>query len=46
MQGCRVSLRGPLWDTMIAAYLLDPGRRTFKLDDLCREVLDLKLTSF
>jgi DNA polymerase-1 len=39
-------LKGPLWDTMIAAYLLDPGRRTFKLDDLCREILDLKLTSF
>jgi DNA polymerase-1 len=46
MQGGGVSLQGPLWDTMIAAYLLDPGRRTFKLDDLCREMLDLKLTSF
>jgi len=41
-----VTLKGPLWDTMIAAYLLDPGRRTFKLDDLCREILDVKLTSF
>jgi DNA polymerase-1 len=40
------TMKGPLWDTMIAAYLLDPGRRTFKLDDLCRELLDLKLTSF
>jgi DNA polymerase-1 len=46
MQGEGTSLKGPLWDTMIAAYLLDPGRRTFKLDDLCREFLDLKLTSF
>jgi DNA polymerase-1 len=46
MQGEGVTLKGPLWDTMIAAYLLDPGRRTFKLDDLCREILDLKLTSF
>jgi DNA polymerase-1 len=45
-QGEGVELKGPLWDTMIAAYLLDPGRRTFKLDDLCREILDLKLTSF
>jgi DNA polymerase-1 len=46
LQGGGVCLKGPLWDTMIAAYLLDPGRRTFKLDDLCREILDIKLTSF
>ncbi len=46
MQGEGASLKGPLWDTMIAAYLLDPGRRTFKLDDICREILDVKLTSF
>jgi DNA polymerase I len=37
--------RGPLFDTMIAAYLLDPGRRSYKLDDLCRDI-DLQLTSF
>jgi len=41
-----IALKGPLWDTMIASYLLDPGRRTFKLDDLCREILDLKMTTF
>ncbi len=46
MQGEGITLKGPLWDTMIGAYLLDPGRRTFKLDDLCREILDLKLTAF
>ena len=45
-QGEGVTLKGPLWDTMIASYLLDPGRRTFKLDDLCREILDLKMTTF
>ena len=45
-QGEGLSLKGPLWDTMIASYLLDPGRRTFKLDDLCREILDLKMTTF
>jgi DNA polymerase-1 len=33
-QGEGTTLKGPLWDTMIASYLLDPGRRTFKLDDL------------
>jgi len=41
-----LTLKGPLWDTMIASYLLDPGRRTFKLDDLCREILDLQMTTF
>jgi DNA polymerase-1 len=46
LHGAGAEIKGPLWDTMIAAYLLDPGRRTFKLDDLCREILDLKLTSF
>jgi len=46
MQGDGVRLKGPLWDTMIASYLLDPGRRTFKLDDLCREILDMKMTTF
>jgi DNA polymerase-1 len=45
-QGEGTTLKGPLWDTMIASYLLDPGRRTFKLDDLSREILDLKMTSF
>ncbi|OGR00329.1 MAG: DNA polymerase I [Deltaproteobacteria bacterium RIFOXYD12_FULL_55_16] len=39
-------LRGPLWDTMIASYLLDPSRRSQKLDDLCLELLGLRLTSF
>ncbi len=38
-------MAGPLYDTMIAAWLLDPGRRSYKLDDLCRE-LDMEMTSF
>jgi DNA polymerase-1 len=38
-------LAGPLWDTMIGAWLLDPNRRTYKLDDLCLEQ-GFKLTSF
>lgn len=41
-----ITLQGPLWDTMIAAYLIDPSRRSYKLDDLSAELLDLKLTSF
>ncbi|MDH4317412.1 MAG: DNA polymerase I [Desulfobulbaceae bacterium] len=36
---------GPLYDTMIGAWLLDPARRSYKLDDLGRE-LNLELTSF
>ena len=40
-----LQLAGPLFDTMIAAWLLDPGRRSYKLDDLCRE-LDMEMTSF
>ena len=37
---------GILWDTIIASYLLDPSRRSHKLDDLCLEHLDRRLTSF
>ena len=40
-----IRLAGPLYDTMLGAWLLDPGRRSYKLDDLCQE-LDLKLTPF
>ena len=43
--GFDVTLAGPLRDTMIAAYLVEPSRRSFKLDDLCLE-LGLKLTSY
>lgn len=38
-------MAGPMYDTMIGAWLLDPGRRSYKLDDLCRE-LDMEMTSF
>jgi DNA polymerase-1 len=40
-----VELAGPLLDTMIAAYLAEPTRRSYKLDDLCLEH-GLKLTSY
>ncbi|RWX44768.1 DNA polymerase I [Candidatus Electrothrix aarhusensis] len=40
-----IRLAGPLYDTMLGAWLLDPGRRSYKLDDLCQE-MDMKLTSF
>ncbi len=40
-----IRLQGPLFDTMVGAWLLDPGRRSYKLDDLCEEI-DIRLTSF
>ena len=40
-----VVLRGPLYDTMVGAWLLEPGRRSYKLDDLCRE-MNIEMTSF
>ncbi len=40
-----ISLGGPLVDTMIAAYLIDPTRRSLKLDDLCREH-NMEMTPF
>ncbi|MCW5204933.1 DNA polymerase I, partial [Desulfobulbus sp. N2] len=30
-----IRLAGPLYDTMLGAWLLEPGRRSYKLDDLC-----------
>lgn len=39
------TVNGPLWDTMIASYLLDPTKRSHKLDTLCLEK-GIKTTSF
>ncbi|MCL1980569.1 MAG: DNA polymerase I [Proteobacteria bacterium] len=35
----------PRYDTMIGAWLLDPDRHSYKLDDLCQEI-DIRMTSF
>ncbi len=45
-QNCGITLAGQLIDTMIAAYLVQPTKRTLKLDDLCLELLGLQLTPF
>uniref|UniRef100_UPI004056D82D DNA polymerase I n=1 Tax=Candidatus Electrothrix sp. TaxID=2170559 RepID=UPI004056D82D len=45
LQNGGIRLAGPLYDTMLGAWLLEPGRRSYKLDDLCQEI-DLKLTPF
>lgn len=42
---CGIELAGPLIDTMIAAYLVEPARRSYKLDDLCLD-LGLSMTSY
>ncbi|RUM47978.1 MAG: DNA polymerase I, partial [Desulfocapsa sp.] len=34
---CGIAMQGPLYDSMIAAYLVQPGRRSLKLDELCLE---------
>ncbi len=44
-QCCDIGLGGPLYDTMIAAYLLAPVRRSYKLDDLCLDI-GFSLTPF
>lgn len=36
-KSCGLTMRGPLYDSMIAAYLVQPGRRSLKLDELCLE---------
>ena len=41
-----VGLRGLDFDTMIASYVLDPGRRTHGLDLLALEFLQHRMTSF
>jgi DNA polymerase-1 len=41
-----VTLRGLDFDTMLASYVLDPGRRSHGLDVLALEFLDHTLTSY
>jgi DNA polymerase-1 len=41
-----IELAGLQFDTMIASYVLDPGRRAHSLDVLALEFLEHKLTSF
>lgn len=41
-----IRLRGLDFDTMLASYVLDPGRRSHGLDVLALEFLDHRMTSF
>ncbi|MGI6655966.1 MAG: DNA polymerase I [Desulfobulbus sp.] len=40
-----LELSGPLHDTMVGAWLLEPDRRSYRLDDLCAEI-GLKMATF
>ncbi|MEW6426954.1 MAG: DNA polymerase I [Thermodesulfobacteriota bacterium] len=44
--GNGIRLAGPLFDTMIASYVLDPVRQSHKLDVLAEELLGVRPTSF
>ena len=41
-----VAVRGLTFDTMLASYVLDPGRRSHSLDLLASEFLDHTMTSY
>lgn len=44
-KSCDLTMQGPLYDSMIAAYLVEPGRRSLKLDELCLQ-RGYELTAF
>jgi DNA polymerase-1 len=46
LRGAGVDLRGLSFDTMVASYVLDPGRRSHGLDLLALEFLGRKMTTF
>ena len=46
LQCAGVTLRGLEFDTMLASYVLDPGRRSHGLDVLALEFLDHKMTTY
>ncbi|HEV8217733.1 MAG TPA: DNA polymerase I [Gemmatimonadaceae bacterium] len=46
LRSAGITLRGLDFDTMIASYVLDPGRRSHGLDLLALEFLNQKMTSF
>ena len=44
--GAEMPLGGARFDTMLASYVLDPGRRSHGLDDLVLEYLDHRMMGF
>ena len=41
-----ITLRGLDFDTMVASYVIDPGRRSHALDVLALELLDYQMTAY
>ncbi len=39
-----IEMRGVAFDTMIAAYLVDPGRRRYNINDLAADYLNYRMT--
>jgi len=39
-----IDVRGVGFDTMVAAYLVDPGRRRYSIDDLATDYLNYRMT--
>ena len=46
LRGAGIQLRGLVFDTMLASYVLDPGRRAHGLDVLALEFLGQTMTSY
>jgi DNA polymerase-1 len=44
LERCGVKMKGVSFDTMLAAYLLNPAQTTYGLSDLALEYLDMRLT--
>ena len=44
LQDKGISVKGKLFDTMVASYLLDPARTSYELEDVCLENLGHKLS--
>jgi len=46
LRGAGVALAGVVYDSMLASFVLDPGRRSHAIDDLARERLSLELRTY
>ncbi len=46
LQRCGVRLRGVVFDTMLASYLLNPSKRAHSLDQIALDFLDYKTTTY
>src|SRR6266702_157328 len=46
LRGAGVALAGVVYDSMLASFVLDPGRRSHAIDELARERLSLELRTY